>query len=126
MLARVCMCHQKSNARNNPRDTSTFLYDISDLLQLHGRETHAPKSNTHLTRYEDLTDGLMKMQFMEFYAMLIYLLTDIFQALRCSETSEIVNRHGVASQNTQILTYFWQALHCARVFAVLSRAIPSS
>jgi len=45
----------------------------------------------------------MKVQFIEFYAKLIYLLTHIFQALWCPETSEIINWHRVTSQNTQIL-----------------------
>jgi len=69
------MCHQKSNARNNPGDRSTFLYYISDLLQLHRRKIHGPKSSTHLPRHEILTAVLMKMHFMEFYAMLIDLPT---------------------------------------------------
>jgi hypothetical protein len=66
------------------------------LLQIHGRKFHTPKV-THLPRYEFRPAVAMKMQFMEYYAMLIYLPT--FSGTMMLRKSEIINWYGVTSQN---------------------------
>jgi hypothetical protein len=63
------------------QETDVNSFTIRVTCYNYRDEKFMARSNTHLPRYEDRTAVLMKMKFMEFYAMLIYLLTDIFQEL---------------------------------------------